>query len=84
MLDRPGAALDAGEVAVRASGLTVVAVCAPGDDTALSRVWDTAGIAGTVGLPSGFTASMEPLLTAPLCQTWRPISRTFFFGSADT
>ena len=84
MLGRAGAALDTGGDALRASGLIVVAVCAPGADTAFSRVWETAGMAGTVGLPSGFTAAIEPLLTWPLCQTWRPIRRTFFFGSAET
>jgi hypothetical protein len=54
------------------------------DDMARSRVCETAGMAGTVGLPSGFTASMDRLLTAPLCQTCKPISRTFRIGNACT
>jgi hypothetical protein len=70
-LGRLGAALDMGPLAPRDSGLIVVAVCEDGGGgTAFSRVWETAGMAGTVGLPcSGLTASIERLLTAPLCQT---------------
>jgi hypothetical protein len=68
-LGRLGAALDAGAPAPRASGLMVVAVCDDGGP-AFSRVWETAGMAGMVGLPwSGLTAGIEPLLTAPLCKT---------------
>ena len=41
----------ADEVGLASGGFTVVAVCAPGPDTVFSRVCDTAGMAGTVGLP---------------------------------